>query len=314
MQSVGQQIRETRLRLGLTLNEISAKSRIPVKKLQAIEADDLTGLGSPFFYKSFVRQFAEHLKLDYATLSAAVGSAADGMPQPRIPGEVDFGKTTKIAPMPIKGRGTSYRWLYSVGSFGVMLVACSSLYAVWQNSKSARLASLTDLVHSASSTVSTSLPEPSVYAAPAPAVHPKKSSPVRHSADEPPASATPSTSPSDTVADASSTPLVSADPANSEFRVELSAIERTWLSIMEDGKETFRGVLDPDETKVLEGHEMARIRTGNAGGLSCIFNGKSIGTLGPRGTVRTVVFTKSNYEVLDAPAHIALTSYDSSGE
>jgi hypothetical protein len=80
---------------------------------------------------------------------------------------------------------------------------------------------------------------------------------------------------------------------------------------MEDGKQTFSGVLDPEQTKVLEGHEMARIRTGNAGGISCVFNGRSIGPLGPRGQVRTVVFTKSNYEVLDAPTHIALTHYPS---
>ena len=96
-----------------------------------------------------------------------------------------------------------------------------------------------------------------------------------------------------------------------EFRVELSAIERTWISIVQDGKQTFNGILDPEQTKVLEGHDTARIRTGNAGGISCVFNGKSIGPVGPRGQVRTVVFTKDNYEVLDATTPIALAQFPS---
>ncbi len=324
MQSVGQQIRETRLRLGLTLDSISANSRIPIKKLQAIEADDLTSLGSPFFYKSFVRQFSEHLKLDWATLGEAVESATATMPQPRMPGEDQFSDRAKIAPIPVKrGRG-NYRWLYSVASLGVMMIACSSFYGLWQNSKTTRLASLLELNHSARSASS----EASL--APLPAAQPAESSPAPASHQQPLSSTKPSNTGSSTSAPTiplrapetldgnqarnNADPTVSADQSNPEFRVELSAIERTWLSIIEDGKETFRGVLDATETKVLEGHETARIRTGNAGGISCVFNGKSIGPLGPRGQVRTVVFTKSNYEVLDLPAHIALTSYSVSGE
>ena len=66
--------------------------------------------------------------------------------------------------------------------------------------------------------------------------------------------------------------------------------------------------------KELEGHNSARIRTGNAGGVNVLFNGKTIGSLGPRGQVRTVVFTKDNYEIVEPSAHIALTSFSPSGE
>jgi cytoskeleton protein RodZ len=147
MQSVGQQIREQRLRLGLKLEDIAARSRISLKTLQAIETDDLAAISSPFLYKSFARQFAEHLKLDYALLAPGVDAAGLTMPQPRMPGEGDFGKTN-IAPMPIKGRSRNFRWLYSVGSLAVVLVACSSVYGVWQNSKSTWLAQLGGLLHS----------------------------------------------------------------------------------------------------------------------------------------------------------------------
>lgn len=320
MLSVGQQIREQRLRLGLKLEEISARSRISLKTLQAIETDDLASLSSPFLYKSFARQFAEHVKLEYTQLALSVESAALRMPQPRMPGEGAEGKTT-VAPLPMKGRGKSFRWLYSVGSFGVMLVACSSVYGVWQNSKSTWMVDLGNLIHSATSStpakspqiiLPTALPASSPASATVPVQAPVRRTPAHMTgAADQLDSRSGETNKADTLAASDPIPAPAAEQQSPDFHVELSALEPTWLSIIEDGQQIFSGILDAAQTKVLEGHETARIRTGNAGGLSCIFNGKPIGPLGARGQVRTVVFTKSNYEVLDAAAHIALTQFPS---
>ena len=96
-------------------------------------------------------------------------------------------------------------------------------------------------------------------------------------------------------------------PEEDGFQVEISGIERSWLALAADGRQVFSGFLEPEQTKVLRGHEIGRIRTGNAGGVSLVFNGKPIGVAGPRGQIRTVVFTKDNYQVLQPAAHIALT-------
>jgi transcriptional regulator with XRE-family HTH domain len=256
MPSVGQRIREQRLRLGLTLEDISGNSRIPLKTLQAIESDDLSRISSPFLYKSFVRQFAGYLGLDVTELAVALDSAALSMPQPLVPGEGDLGRTS-IRPMPVKGQHKNFRWVYSITSFALVLVTCSAVYGTWQASKYTWWSQVDDLLHSGKAQKSTDAVPPGVAVAPA-------------------------------------------------FRVELSALERTWLSIVEDGKQTFSGILDPDQTKVLEGHNTARIRMQNAGGISCVFNGKAIGILGERGQARTVVFTKTNYKVLDPGSHFAL--------
>jgi hypothetical protein len=56
--------------------------------------------------------------------------------------------------------------------------------------------------------------------------------------------------------------------------------------------------LQPEDTKVFEGHDTAKIKTGNAGGLTVTFNGKEIGRLGERGQVRTVLFTRDQYEIV----------------
>lgn len=102
---------------------------------------------------------------------------------------------------------------------------------------------------------------------------------------------------------AASSPLVNAG----EIRLELAAVERTWVSVMSDGKKIYSGILDRDETKVFEGHETARIKTGNAAGVRVVFNGRTIGLLGPRGQVRTVVFTPDNFEIVDPASHVEFT-------
>jgi len=40
------------------------------------------------------------------------------------------------------------------------------------------------------------------------------------------------------------------------------------------------------------------MKIGNAGGLEIQWNGKSIGPVGPRGQVRTVRFTRQDFQVL----------------
>lgn len=98
---------------------------------------------------------------------------------------------------------------------------------------------------------------------------------------------------------------VPAEPDGS-FRVQLSAVERTWLSIKADGQQVYAGTLEVDQTKILVGRQEGQVRTGNAGGVNIVFNGKPIGLAGPHGTIRTVVFTRDNYEVLPEPSHAAL--------
>jgi hypothetical protein len=92
------------------------------------------------------------------------------------------------------------------------------------------------------------------------------------------------------------------------IHIELSAVERTWLSIASDGKTTYVGVLEPSQTKVFEGKESARIRTANAGTVKIVFNGRALGPLGRRGQSRTFVFTKNGYEVVQGLHYPAMPS------
>jgi hypothetical protein len=78
------------------------------------------------------------------------------------------------------------------------------------------------------------------------------------------------------------------------------AKEQTWVSVYSDGKHVYAGVLHANESKAIEGKQFARMTIGNAGGLEVQFNGKTIGALGARGQVRTVLFTRDNFEIVQS--------------
>jgi cytoskeletal protein RodZ len=133
MESVGVKLRNERLRQGLSLDALSAKTRIPVKSLEAIEDDHHSQINPLFFYKSFVRQFAERLGMDYTDLAPAVEEVMHGAEPITHHANADP-MLPKIAPLqPLRPK--KYRWLFSMVAFITVLCACSGLYAMWQDSK-----------------------------------------------------------------------------------------------------------------------------------------------------------------------------------
>jgi len=276
MQSVGQILRAARLAQGWTLEEIHSSTKITLRMLEAIEADDVRQISSAFLYKSFVRQFAEFLKIEQGELIAAMEANTSRMPQPLMPGEGARSNFTVHVPALQLRPKRRARWLKPILSFGVALTACTGLYTLWQQQKM----HLPALFSTPSAPAQTVLPTPETTA-------PSSKVPVPATAQQ---------------------EERRTDPNG--FTLELSATEPAWLSIVADGKVSFRGILERAETKVLEGHQTARIRTGNAGAVEAVFNGRPIGTLGSRGQVRTVVFTKNDYEVLESSPKFSLLRFE----
>jgi cytoskeletal protein RodZ len=286
MESVGQILRNERLRQLLTLEEVSASTRISFKSLDAIERDDLKQISSPFFYRSFVRQFADRLGLEFSTVSAAVESSANSLPRALIPGE-DGAPLPRVAALR-PNRKIDSRWVSLVFSLILVIAGCSSVSALWHASKSASgRATIEQLVRR----FEISWPQASGKPG-----HERQAAAQLPATNALPAKAVPE------VLAPSSIPQDSTEG----FRIEVEAIERTWLSIVSDGRRVYSGVLQADESKTLNVRESARIKTGNAGGVDVVFNGREIGTLGPKGQIRTVVFTKDNYEIVDPSEHALL--------
>ncbi len=270
MQAVGQKLRRARLALGISLERVSANTRIPTKILQAIEDDDWTGFHSAFLYRSFIRQFAQEVRLSLAELEAGIQESASRIGEPPMPGQTSY--QPKIPALNL-GRPVKVRWAYSLGSLFLTLVLCSGIHALWQSSENGSRAS------------------GSVASAP---------EPLRQAGQDTHALS----------------PALSGAALNSSqgFRIELSAIERTWLSIRDDGRQVFSGILGDSQTKVLVAQKTARIRTANAGAVHVVFNGRTLGPLGARGQMATVVFTPSGYKIFEPSARIAPVEFIPSGE
>jgi transcriptional regulator with XRE-family HTH domain len=289
MTSVGNLLKTERERQGRKLAEIAEELCITQRYLRSIEQDDLKSLPGSFFYKSFVRQYAAVLGVDDALLRAGIEALTATLEPVPLPGadptnyqnggnvnhfsfENPFALTRTPPPVrdvdPIVKDGNrryfpDRRIGMSMAGLVLVVLACSGFYSWWTKAPSVSAARRSEPARGESSTIV----------------------PVK-------ATATAEHGPSVDV-----TTTVGPDGLN-HVMLNLSATEKTWLSVTSDGKEIFSGILEPSQTKTLTGLDVAKMRVGNAGGLEVRWNGKAIGPIGPRGQVRVVLFTPENFQIL----------------
>jgi hypothetical protein len=95
----------------------------------------------------------------------------------------------------------------------------------------------------------------------------------------------------------------SAAPASASTgqHVTLEASELTWVAARDaTGTQILARVFDKGDSRSLDLPNGATVRVGNAGGLSILLNGNSIGSLGKHGQVREVVFKNGSYKIIVA--------------
>jgi cytoskeleton protein RodZ len=282
MNSVGRILRSARERQDRALAEIAHDLCLTQDYLRAIENDDVKSLPGVFFYRNFVKQYAAILGVNEPEIRAGVDALAAEADETVQPVAKPLAPVRRLDPIVADSNRSSggAKFGASLAGFVFVLLACSAFYAWWSRPSQAAL------------TKPQALP-PVVQPAPAPVAAP----PVSTSAETPAPSANPG------VQIAATTEQRTVDGVN-QVVLNLSATEKTWLSITSDGKRLFSGFLEPSQTKTLTGLEAARMTVGNAGGIEVRLNGKPIGPIGKSGQVRVVVFTPDNFEVLplDPPA------------
>ncbi|HML17510.1 MAG TPA: RodZ domain-containing protein [Bryobacteraceae bacterium] len=268
MTSVGSILRTERERQGRDVADIADSLCITPRYVRAIEQDDFESLPGSFFYKSFVKQYAAILGVDAARLQPGIEALTSPVEPLPLPGADFRHSAPREAPVreldPIVRDGNRHyipdrRIGVSLTGLVLMVLACSGFYA-WWNKPAGAIAKAPLRVDARSAVAQTAMP-----GSPSPGLD-----------------VTTTTGP---------------DGVN-HVVLNLSATEKTWLSITSDGKEVFSGILEPSQTKTLTGLDVAKMRVGNAGGLDVRWNGKSIGPIGPRGQVRVILFTPENFQIL----------------
>lgn len=290
MPSVGTILRQERERQGLDLAAIAQRTRIKLQYLEALERDDFDSLPGRFFARSFTTQYADYLEVNTPELQAALtqqitppeifSGAADAAPP------IQIGRDFYVDPLP-EGSASAIsarKLTASVVMLAAVVVACGTIFWLWQRSQISSTLAGTGDTPAASSNQPTSVPE----AVSPPAAQPAIPQPVPTPA--PVATSLPSDTP---------TPAPSEAALSGKIRLSVTAKENTWLRITVDGKVKVERVLGPGQSTSAAGDENARVLLGNAGGVEIFFNGASIGEVGPRGQVRTVDFTPERFNVVE---------------
>jgi cytoskeleton protein RodZ len=290
MESIGQRLRQERLRKGLKLQDIAERTRIRTAFLEAIEADRFDSLPGRFFARSFVRQYARLLEMEEAETEAAIAQQlADPGPQTspeQVLAHLAAG-SPEVAPVLTRGRAASHPAKY-VAAAALAIAAAAGGYLGWRQAQ---------VRAETQRSISTAGPGPA-----APAQAPM--TPPAPQAGEPPAQ-TPG--PSALVPEApppSAAPAPEQTPASqpeAPLTAEVAALRPSWIQVAADGKVVFSDTLQPGQSRLFRAQQTIRILTGNAGGLQIRSNGHALGPVGPEGQIRTVELTPQGHQIL-APA------------
>ena len=266
--SVGEILREARERQGRAIAEAAEELCLTPRYVLAIEQDEVQLLPGPFFYRSFVRQYAEYLGVAMSKLEPALSSSAEGeaiAPQEALPVDPAVESTNQHY-FSDRRMGAPIAILLAV------VLGCTGFYAWWNSSASERAIAAVK----------------SVAASVTPSQMPVVNAAAQLSSQQNPATV-------------QFTQAVSGSANGVEVKtvvLNLSANDETWISISSGGKEIFSGTLQPSQSKTVEGLDIATMRIGNAGGVDVRLNGKQIPPLGKRGDVLTVRFTPQDFKIV----------------
>ena len=97
----GQQLRDARERRGLSLAEVAARTRVPQRHLEALEAGDYAALPSPTYAMGFAKAYARAVGIDEVALASELRRELDRL-GPRQPEYVPY-ETADPARVPSRG-------------------------------------------------------------------------------------------------------------------------------------------------------------------------------------------------------------------
>jgi cytoskeleton protein RodZ len=299
MGSFGENLRREREMRGVTLEEISAATKISVRFLKSIEGEDFSKLPGGIFNRSFIRAYARYLGLDEEPLIAEYQLAA------KAKGEVDFTRLSFPVSHTSRNRRSRSAWV-GVAAAIVLLVAG---YGLWRHSQGSR-----EGVSPGREQVSpqNKLPSPSVTAASAAAPASQEAVPVRSTKSrlspansDKQAATAPSVHPSVTPATSAESGPAAKAPSEVDYGnglvLQIATTERAWVAIDADGKTVMQGIMNPNEVKTLKANDSFDVLTGNAQGVVLTLNGQTLKPLGREGEVKSIHLTRDNLKNSKSP-------------
>jgi cytoskeleton protein RodZ len=323
----GARLKRERERRSISLDEVSAATKISLRMLRALEEEKFEQLPGGIFNKGFVRAYARHLGIDEEQAVADYLEAA-GENAPKAQEAVVESPDAKVSEGSHDGPA-NVPW----GAVAIVLLLIAlglslwSFYARQANRRSQETpvpqpqptssSPTSSAPNFTSATVSDSTATPSSTQGSASSSTGLDANGKGH----PPNELNPGTQPRNGPGNVGSL----ASPANgiknlsllmpdtnpvsntvkqpaataSSFIVLIEAEENSWVSIVADGKVILEGTLIAPAVKSIRARKQITIKAGNVGGLGFSFNGNKLPPQGGSGEVKNLIFGAGG---LEAPA------------
>ncbi|MEE9514350.1 MAG: RodZ domain-containing protein [Anaerolineales bacterium] len=268
MEEIGRTLRETRERLGLTLDEAERTIRIRASRLETLERGEFDSLPSQVQARGFLHNYAEFLGLDPEELLRRY----DESRQPKRRRSLVVRGSNQTAVKKNAARRIRMPSWFSPDILVVAIIVLGVIVVlIWGGRKLyATIGSGEDAAAVASSADAISLP--TATNTPSPAVS-ALADRTQLTTEEPTATST--------------LILNVLDQVN----LQVIAERESWVQVLVDGEETFKGRMGAGERYDYLGEERVEVFTGNGGGIRVIFNGQDQGLMGDVGQVVTRVWT-----------------------
>jgi cytoskeleton protein RodZ len=252
--SFGEELRRERIIRGVSLEEISAATKISIRLLTALEGSDVSRLPAPVYSRGFIRAYSRHLGLDPDEMINAY--LADVAPEKKR--DVSESRRGGIRSRFLRGRRAAGTIVISVT--GILLVL--GMIAKPQR----RAFSSTPVPPRELAPVS--FKNVSVSPGPAPAI--QEPSPV-------PASPEP--------AAAMANVREESAPRGAGVSMVLEFEQDSWTEVSADGQSIFSGMMRRGIKREFQAREGFRLTLGNAGGVRVTVDGRALEPLGQAGQV-----------------------------
>jgi cytoskeleton protein RodZ len=322
MESPGEHLKREREHRGVSLQKIFESTRVPMKYLEAIEADRIEGLPQPAFVKGYIRNYCKVLGLDendavlrYEVWLADRVAEAEAAGKPKAANELKKRQGSAAANKPEREfKLPQYSGKVAVIAAGVIIVIAA--YALTKRDLSAPEIQPAPPVQAV---VETAPPEPSASTdgmqavAPAtdqpsatvPAAAPQKPAasgvpmvlapaPQQKPAQKPgqqpaarPVQAAPALKPAqpEPIKDAPAPGALNEVEAAKTHTLVANAKDTVWLRVGVDREEPVEVLLKQGERFTWKASENISVIVGNAGGVTLTYDGKDFSGLGASGEV-----------------------------
>ena len=306
----GEHLKREREMRGVSLEEISAATRISVRLLEALENEQWERLPGGIFNRGFIRSVARFLGLDEDGLVAEYAMETHERPEIAVwtkepvrkrPNWAAIGSAIAVAILLILGVWYVHeRYGAEIGAWHEEHPVFKTLGARFHHSRPMSPSNASSNVSSSapadSSSAATALPEKQKQAAatpqsavPAPLIPTQpNNSQATNPAVAPPAPLNPATTP--TAAPRSGN---SAAP-NGPMELKVEAGETSTVTVLADGKTVFSGKLEAQRTLTLHAEKSFTVASSKSSAVLLELNGHTVPPLGPPGEPGKITLTRDN--------------------